>query len=119
MATAREASTQTGALGERLAAVYLEQLGYAILCRNFRHAYGEIDLIAAKDGVTYFVEVKARRSSVYAPPAANVTPRKRRQLARTAAAWFAQNGCETMSGLLVVEVYLDSGEISMFEDFLC
>ena len=35
-----------GRLGEQLAAAHLERLGFAILARNARTRYGEIDLIA-------------------------------------------------------------------------
>jgi len=109
----------TGALGEELAARYLRQQGYRVLARNFRHRYGEIDIIAEKGGVTYFVEVKAKRSSAYAPPRSSVDQRKRRQIAKIAALWFAQQGRETDSSLLVAEVRLDSGEVELIEDFLC
>ena len=40
--------TELGALGERLAAKYLEKKGYRILERNFRCRMGEIDLIALR-----------------------------------------------------------------------
>ncbi len=36
---------ELGRLGERLAASHLERLGFAILARNARTRYGEIDLI--------------------------------------------------------------------------
>lgn len=40
-----------GRLGEQLAATHLERLGFAILARNARTRYGEIDVIAF-DGQT-------------------------------------------------------------------
>jgi putative endonuclease len=50
-----------GRLGERLAAEHLQRLGCAIVSRNHRTRYGEIDLVAS-DGMTLiFVEVKTRR----------------------------------------------------------
>ena len=87
----------TGDLGEQLAADYLQQHGYRLLCRNFRCPCGEIDIIAEREGVIYFVEVK---------------------FSRAAALWFAKQGYELPSGLLVAEVYLDSGNIHLLEDFL-
>jgi putative endonuclease len=50
-----------GRLGERLAAEHLERLGFAIVARNHRTRYGEIDLIATDGKVLVFVEVKTRR----------------------------------------------------------
>lgn len=46
-------------LGEDVAARFLEQKGFRILCRNYRKPWGEIDIIAEKDGIVRFVEVKS------------------------------------------------------------
>ena len=48
----------TGNAGENKATSYLEQNGYSIIARNFRTNGGEIDIIAVKDNVVVFVEVK-------------------------------------------------------------
>ena len=48
-----------GQWGEQVAAVYLIERGYEILTMNLRCApYGEIDIIAEKNGTLIFVEVK-------------------------------------------------------------
>lgn len=53
-----------GAIAEQLAADYLTAAGYAIMERNFRPKPKlEIDIIAAKDNLVVFVEVKARKNS--------------------------------------------------------
>lgn len=53
-----------GALGEQLAVEHLRRLGFAIVERNVRTRYGEIDLIAIDgNGTLVFAEVKARRAS--------------------------------------------------------
>lgn len=109
---------QTGDFGEELAARRMRELGYTILCRNYRRQSGEIDIIAAKDGVIYFTEVKTRSSSGFARPADNVTAHKRGQIARTAAFWFQEQGGESASALLIAEICLADGEINLFEDFL-
>ena len=49
-----------GTLGEELAGIMLQEKGYKILAKNFRCRYGEIDIIASKNGVLAFVEVKTR-----------------------------------------------------------
>lgn len=110
--------TELGKLGEDMAAAHLQERGYTILCRNFRRPCGEIDIIAVKDEVTYFVEVKTRSSSDYANPADSVTRRKRRQIANAAMMWFAEQGKETFSTLLVAEVYLENARVELIEDFL-
>ena len=108
-----------GDRGEALAARRLLAQGYKILARNYVGGGAEIDIIARKDGVTYFTEVKSRSRQGYANPADNVTARKRQQIARAAAQWFQEQGRETESALLIAEVYPERGEVSFFEDFLC
>ncbi|MEK7647242.1 MAG: YraN family protein, partial [Patescibacteria group bacterium] len=46
-----------GALGENVAAKYLIKNGYAVMDRNFRRPWGEIDIIAQKSGIIHFIEV--------------------------------------------------------------
>lgn len=50
---------EVGQLGEDIAAKYLETKGFLIIARNYRKKWGELDLIAKKDGQLRFVEVKA------------------------------------------------------------
>ena len=60
----RKHSTRAiGKKGERIAARYLKQHGYRILCRNYLVYGGEIDIIALdrENGKTVFVEVKTRK----------------------------------------------------------
>ena len=49
----------TGNAGEEKASQYLIQKGYSIIARNFRTKGGEVDIIAVKDNVVVFVEVKS------------------------------------------------------------
>ncbi len=88
----------TGRTGEELARGHLERLGYTILARNLRTPAGEIDLIAARDGVVAFVEVKTLRvrSGARAPAQGasealeRLRPRQRLRLRRLAAAWLRE-----------------------------
>lgn len=48
-----------GKLGEELAKKFLMKHGYSILEENYTKKYGEIDLIAQKEGNLHFVEVKS------------------------------------------------------------
>ncbi|MBD3688991.1 YraN family protein [Nanchangia anserum] len=84
-------TAELGKLGEDLAARYLRRAGYAILCRNWRVRYGEIDIVAAVEGVIVVVEVKTRRSTYAGVPAAAVTAAKARRLRQLAGAWMGQN----------------------------
>lgn len=52
-----------GLEGEKRAEAYLLGRGYRIVQRRYRTSHGEIDLIAVKNRVTCFVEVKYRPSA--------------------------------------------------------
>ena len=52
---------ETGRIGEDIAARYLvETMGAHILARNYTVRGGELDIVAEKDGMILFVEVKLR-----------------------------------------------------------
>ncbi|HWJ92532.1 MAG TPA: YraN family protein [Flavisolibacter sp.] len=69
-----------GKEGEQFAADYLVENGFFILHRNWRRGHFEIDLIATKDGVLHFVEVKCRSSGLFGCPEQNVTKKKIKSL---------------------------------------
>ncbi|MBP5605870.1 MAG: YraN family protein [Ruminiclostridium sp.] len=50
-----------GNAGEEYVCSYLSERGWTIAARNFRVRGGEIDIIAEKDGIIAFVEVKTRK----------------------------------------------------------
>ena len=53
-----KARQQVGRLGEDIACRFLEEKGFNVIDRNYRKFIGEIDIIAKKDNILYFVEVK-------------------------------------------------------------
>ncbi len=73
MTTARQAM---GKWGEEQAVEYLSARGYKVLERNVHCTHGEIDIVASKDGLLVFIEVKTRRSHTFAYPEDSVTHRK-------------------------------------------
>lgn len=77
-----------GKKGERLAAQYLIQKGYDILERNYRAGRIEMDIIALKNEVIVFVEVKARKNAVYALPEEAVNAQKEENLTAVAEAYL-------------------------------
>jgi len=80
-----------GAWGESIAVEYLEERGYKVIARNVRTPYGEIDIVAEKDGFTIFVEVKTRTSSSLGPPEISVTPRKQEHMLSAAEHYAQEN----------------------------
>ncbi len=107
-----------GCRGEQLAAAFLQRQGYALLARNFRVAGGEIDLVAEREGVIVFVEVKTRTSQRYGDPAAAVTRRKQERISRAALAFLARHGlCGRPARFDVVAVSLARGRPPVIEQF--
>jgi putative endonuclease len=56
---AKTQKRSTGDLGEGIVCQYLEGKGYSIVERNYWRPWGEIDIVAKKEGKLHFVEVKS------------------------------------------------------------
>ncbi len=69
-------NNEIGQKGEQLAVNYLLENGYNLLETNWRYKRAEIDIIAKKDGVLIFVEVKTRNYTYFGHPAEFVTKKK-------------------------------------------
>lgn len=79
-----------GLVAENLAADYLKQKGYSILDRNWRKPWGELDIVATKEGIVIFVEVKAnRREAPGFDPELRAGSDKLRKVFRTAHTYLA------------------------------
>jgi putative endonuclease len=86
-----ENKKQVGNRGEELAAQYLMQMGFVILARNYRKRIGEIDLIAEKDGILAFCEVKRSRFEGESHPELRVNAAKQKKLARCAQIYLSEH----------------------------
>ena len=73
-----------GRKGESLAKTFLEGLGYEILDENWTHGKAEVDLIAYKDRMIIFTEVKTRTGNGFGEPEDFVDMRKQKLLADAA-----------------------------------
>ena len=96
---------QLGVFGENIACRYLEGKGYKILERNFCKNWdsakkGEIDIVAKKDDIIVFVEVKTLKkeatkgklnNGVGLSPEDKVNFQKRRKLVNLAESWLVKN----------------------------
>ncbi len=77
-------SNPVARFGEEKACGYLIKKGYNIIDRNFRKGYGEIDIIATKDNILIFVEVKTRTTSLFGGAKEAISYLKLKKLTRTA-----------------------------------
>ncbi len=80
----------TGSLGESLAAVYFAQNGFTLLHQNWRHSHWEVDIIAEKDAVLHFIEVKTRRTKKFGHPEESVSKKKIQYLKNAAEEFLYQ-----------------------------
>ena len=81
----------TGFLGENMATDYLIQLGFEIICRNWRYKHLEIDIIASKQNILHIVEVKTRSSTEFGFPEQMIHKTKMQFLKNAAAHFQFQN----------------------------
>ena len=91
-----------GDAAEERAAAFLRKSGFRLIDRNVSSRFGEIDIIATKDGVLHFVEVKSAPS--FEQAAANVTPAKVRKIVMTAQSYMKKHrlDCDTSFDALIV-----------------
>ena len=102
---------------ERYAARRLWALGYHILERNVTVGRGELDIIAEKDDVLVFIEVKSGHERPDYTPADRVDASKRKQLTRLGNDYINQRGLGDVSHRYdIVEVFLDQRDIPIRMD---
>jgi putative endonuclease len=81
-----------GATGERLAERWLSRKGWQVLERRYRSGRRDIDLVAKRNGLVAFVEVKARVGTRFGDPVEAVNWKKRKELTRSAFTWIDRHG---------------------------
>lgn len=86
-----------GTVSEDVAAAYLERQGWSLIARRYRVNRKEIDIIARRDHLVAFIEVKARAGPGCGHPLEAVTWKKRREIRYVAEVWIARNGAPHLS----------------------
>jgi putative endonuclease len=79
---------EIGDIGEIRAAEWLEQHGFRIMHLNWRKGRYELDIVAMRDEVVHFVEVKSRKRGGLTRPEHAITPAKFHALRRAATAYL-------------------------------
>lgn len=113
-----DAKQARGKLGEKLAAAFLQQKGFTIVDMNYRYRRGEIDLIAQKENLLLFVEVKARSGKGgWGMPEEAVDSRKAAQIISCADAYIFEKDWqgEIRFDIIAVELGRET-RITHFED---
>lgn len=110
------ATTTVGNRAEAAVARSLEGKGFKVLAQNWRTRVCEIDIIAKKEDIVYFVEVKYRLSGEQGSGLEHITPRKLNQIKFAVRVWCHNNNWEGDCRILGAEVSgLNYEEIDLIE----
>jgi putative endonuclease len=80
----------TGIKGETLAVTWFEDKGYSILHKNWRDKNLEVDIIASKNNMLHFIEVKTVTTLKYGNPEEKISHKKIKNLLDAAEAFLYQ-----------------------------
>jgi putative endonuclease len=91
-------SKELGILGEKIAENYLKKKGYKILEKNYSPSFvsgpniGEVDIIAKKQNIIVFIEVKALKENYSRDfsPEMKVNYQKQRKIIKTAQSYILE-----------------------------
>jgi putative endonuclease len=81
----------TGKTGESLALIWFEEKGYLIMHKNWRHKNLEVDIIASKNNMLHFIEVKATTTLRYGHPEDKISEKKIKNLINASEEFLFQN----------------------------
>lgn len=120
-------TSNIGKIGENIFVKYLKNKGYEIIDRNYRKKYGEIDVIAEKDGILHFFEVKSgevfsRENNVR--PEENITPHKKHQLRKIIQTYVfdrkipEEQEFQIDAGIVLIDFSSKKAKIRIIEDIL-
>ncbi len=104
---------QFGNDAEELATRFLEEAGFRIIERNYyARKLGEIDIIAHRNGVWHFIEVKSAGRDF--DPIYNLTPAKLRKVVRSAHYYLKVNRLDV--AFSIDALLVRRGEVELIEN---
>jgi putative endonuclease len=120
-----------GQIGEDIACKFLIKQGFVIIERNYTRKYGEIDIVAEKQGRVHFVEVKSvsrenldsvtHETEGYRPED-NMHPWKLKRLSRVIQAYLLHKHIDGEWQLDLASVYINmkdrKARVNMFNDIV-
>ncbi len=109
-------TTEIGRQAEDAVAGLLRQHGFEILTRNWRTRVCEVDIIAKKNNVIYFIEVKYRTSPAQGDGFEYITSKKLKQMDFAARVWLQHSDSDNDWRLMAASVSgFDFEEIKLVE----
>jgi putative endonuclease len=96
-----------GDLGQKIAKNYLMKRGHTIVDENVHFRCGEIDIIAKKNGILYFVEVKTRTSTKFGYPEDSISNNKVLKIESSIYSYMELNKLKDPYFVLIICVLID------------
>ena len=87
----KQYNRKKGTKGEELAVQFLQKKDFRIIETNWQTRFGELDIIASKDSVLHFVEVKLKVGERFGTPEEMINKRKLYQVKKTAEMYLLKN----------------------------
>ncbi len=108
-----------GKWGEQVAAEFLISKGYKIIAQNFYLRAGELDIIAKKDGILSFVEVKTRSTENFGSAQESLSQTKKRALRRSIQNYLQHlPPCSWQLDLIAIDLRQDKATLKHFKNIL-
>ena len=109
---------ELGKQGESIARRYVQENGYDILELNWRFEKSEIDIIAQKEGMIIFIEVKTRSTNHFGYPEKAVHFQKQTKLLQAAEEFLIQKNIfgEIRFDIISITLHRDKPDILHLED---
>ncbi|MCD4705438.1 YraN family protein [bacterium] len=96
-----------GNLGQKLAVKYLKKKNYQVISKNINFRQGEIDILAEKDNILRFIEVKTRSNLNFGDPIYSITRQKKKHLKNFIALYILKNRIQEDYRLEYIFILLD------------
>ena len=80
-----------GKYGEQLGVQFLSEKQFSIIHTNWKYSRYEIDLIASKNNVLHFIEIKTRKSMRFGLPEESADQKKMEKVMRAAEQYLYKN----------------------------
>ncbi|MFY0628331.1 MAG: YraN family protein [Reichenbachiella sp.] len=106
---------ELGKAGEEEASKYYKSRGFTLVAQNYRYKRGEIDLIARKENLIVFVEVKYRKNEKFGFPEEFVSEGQKERIISAADNYIQDNH---WTGSIRFDIIALNGKLEMqhFED---
>ena len=102
-----------GKTGENIAISYLKKNNYKIISKNYKCKVSEIDIIAIKENILTFIEVKSRTNKDYGMPYEPVDNKKISKIRKGAQIFLISNTIN-YEGISfdIIEVFLNDNTVN-------